>query len=92
MATVVRLDPHHLVLVIEVQRPVRVGFDGEMEHRRARLELVEQILVVDAVVCGDEVCPAEPKLRWTAAGDEDRRVVDGDGDDLFVGEDQVLVP
>lgn len=63
-----------------------------MKHGRPRFEQVEQVLVVYAVVGRDEVRTTEPELGWSAAGDENRRVVDGNRDDLFVWEDKILVP
>lgn len=92
MAAVVGLDPDHLIFMVEVQWSFGVRFNGEVEHRRACLEQVEQGLVVHAVVCCNEVCTAETILSGAASWDEDGGVVDGDGDNLLVRENKGAVP
>lgn len=88
---VVRLDEHDLVFVREVERAARVLLDREVEHGRARLEHRVQVVVV-AVHSSDELGAPEAELRAAAARDEDGSVVDGDGDDLLCGKDEIFVP
>ena len=91
MRPITRLNEHNLVLVRIVQRMGLVALDREVEHRHARLQDRVQVVVVP-VVCRNELGAAEAELGAATSGNEDRRVVDSDGDDLLAGQNKSLVP
>lgn len=83
---VTRLDEHGLILVLEVQLPLRVRLHRKMERGEAALELlrVERGAVPARVRLRDELAAAEAELRRVGAGREDGRVVDGRAERLLL--------
>ncbi|PSR73738.1 hypothetical protein PHLCEN_2v10428 [Hermanssonia centrifuga] len=62
-----------------------------MEHSRIGLEEWIEVVVVAIHGCY-EFSSSEPELGAAAPWDEDGGVVDGDGDHLFSGKNEVFVP
>ena len=72
------LDEHELILVCDVQWLRLVCLKGEVKRVLPGLEQrVKRGAVPSLVLLRDELGAPEAELRWTAAGCEDRRVVDG---------------
>jgi hypothetical protein len=75
---IIWLDKHDLILVSEVQWLRGVRLNGEVKPALTALEQrIERGAIPALVLLRDELGATEAGLRWTAAGREDRRVVDG---------------
>ena len=84
MRTVTWLDPHGLVLVCVIQRPVFVCIYREVECRDATLErCIERGAVSVLGFLRDNLAAAEAQLWRAASRGENRRIVDADADRLL---------
>ena len=84
MASIIRFNEHDLVLVLIIERVLRVHLDREMENCRASLHQRNQVCGAPVLLC-DDVCPSESILGIgdVAPRNEDGAVVNFHSQDLF---------
>lgn len=86
MTPVIWLNPNNLVLMAEIQWPLRIRLDREMKRSNSSFECIEKSLpvIVNPIVRRNEVGTTEAELRGAASWDKHRAVVDGDRYYLFL--------
>ena len=78
------LDPHGLILVRVIKRPFCVRIYRKVECRDVTLEqFIERGAVSALRWLRDELAATEARLRCTASGSENGRLVDENADRLF---------